>query len=343
MKCISMKALIHFGVAFMTKRGMPKSTARYLAQVIVETEAFRQSTHGLIQFKVIHDALGKDVDPQAKPKVVKNHGAMALLDGNHCLGGITMKTAVDLAARKARQHGIGFVAVRNTTWVGALGIYLIPLARAGFMAEAWAQTNTCKDCAPYGGIDPRFSTNPMAVAFPADPHPMLADFSTATMSMAAAHALEKAGKKTSPARFLDGSGKPSPNPAVLSHGGTLMFGGGEIEGHKFYALSLFIEALTVLAGGSANNPHALSRQSLALMVLDPAAFAGTAYYVKEMKRFIKHVKSSRVRPGCDSIRLPGERGFAAMADCRVHGIPLSSDKLRMLRQIAADNGIEPVG
>lgn len=340
---ISMKALIRFGAAFMTKRGMPESSARYLARVIVETEAFRQSTHGLIQFKAIHEALGKAVDPRAKPKVLKNHGAMALLDGDHCLGGITLKTAVDLAARKARQHGIGFVAARNTTWVGALGIYLIPLARAGFMAEAWAQTSACKDCAPYGGIDPRFSTNPMAVAFPADPHPMLADFATTTMSMAAARALETAGKKTPVARFLDRSGKPGSNPAVLSHDGTLMFGGGEIEGYKFYALSLFIEALTVLAGGSANNPKAPSRQSLALMVLAPSAFAGTAYYTREMKRFIKHVKSSRVRTGFDAIRLPGERGFAALADCRIHGIPLGSDKLRMLRQIAADNGIEPIG
>lgn len=341
MKRISMDALIRFGVAFMTKRGMPKRTARDLAQVIVETEAFRQSTHGIVQYDFIHNLLGQGVDPQAGPKVIKNHGPMALLDGSRCLGLVAMKQAKELAVKKARSQGIGFVAVRNTTWVGALGMHLISLARAGFVAEAWAQTNTCKDCAPYGGIDPRFSTNPLAVAFPANPDPVVADFSTATMSMGAAGALEQAGKKTATARFLDGSGKPTRDPAVLSQGGTLMFGGGDAEGHKFYALSLFIEALTVLAGGSANNPRAPSHQSFALMVLDLSAFAGAGYYAREMKRFIKHVKSARSRPGFQRVRLPGERGFAALKDCRVHGIPLSQDKLRMLQTIAAENGISP--
>ncbi|MFC1461235.1 Ldh family oxidoreductase, partial [Verrucomicrobiota bacterium] len=106
-------------------------------------------------------------------------------------------------------------------------------------------------------------------------------------------------------------------------------------------LSLFNEALTVLAGGSANNPELPGHQSLALMVLDPAAFAGPEYYLKEMKRFMAHVRSSRSRSGSEGIRLPGERGFAALADSRVNGISLDNDKLAMLRKIAADNQIEP--
>jgi LDH2 family malate/lactate/ureidoglycolate dehydrogenase len=79
------------------------------------------------------------------------------------------------------------------------------------------------------------------------------------------------------------------------------------------------------------------------MALDPAAFAGSEYFLKEMRRFLEHLKSSRLRPGFDRIRLPGERGFAALEDCRLHGIPLTDDKLHMLRKIAQDNGIQPVG
>lgn len=342
MKRISMHELIQFGVKFMVKRGVPEDWAWYLSQIIVETEAFRRSTHGVAQYKRINDELGKEIDPQAEPKTVRDHGATALLDGERCFGNLAMKFAKELAVNKAREHGIGFVAVRNTEWVGALGMHLISIAQEGLLAEAWAQMSTCQHCAPYGGVDARLNTNPIAFAFPAEDNPVVADFSTATMSMGAAKALIQQGGKTTTLRFLDNAGNPTDNPSVIGEGGTFMFSGGDVEGYKFYALSLFNEALMVLAGGSANNPEAPAHQSFALMVLDPCAFAGSKYFLKEIKRFIKYIKSSRHRPGFNRVRLPGERGFASLEDCRIHGIPLGEDKLQMLRKIAEDNGIEPI-
>lgn len=339
MKQLSMDHLIQFGVAFMKKRGVPEDRARYVAQLIVETEAFRQSTHGLAQYMVIHRSLGKTVDPKAEPTIVHEYGATALLDSKRCLGNLAMKLAKELAVKKARAYGIGFVAVRNSEWVGALGMHLISIVQQGLLAEAWAQTSTCKDCAPFGGIDPRFSTNPIALAFPTEGNPVVADFSTATMSMSEALELIKKGEKTKTARFLDKTGIPNNNPSVIKNDGTLMFMGGDTEGHKGYALSLFNEALTVLAGGSANNPAAETYQSFALLVIDPAGFAGSDYFLSEMNRFLEYLKSSRLRPGFNEIRLPGERGFKALEYCRTHGIPLDADKLEMLRTIADENGI----
>ena len=342
MKRFSMDELIQFGVTFMMKRGVPQDHASYVARIIVETEAFRQSTHGLVQYQVISDKLGTVIDPKAKPKTVSDRGSTALLDAERCLGNLAMKVAKEQAVKKAREHGVGFVNVRNTEWIGALGMHLASIAQEGLLAQAWAQTSTCEDCAPFGGIDPRFSTNPVALAFPTEGHPVVADFSTATMSIGATRALIQNEQRTSTPRFLDKTGAPSDNASVMDDSGTLMFIGGDVEGYKGYALSLFNEALTALAGGSANNPQAPSHQSFALMVLDPSAFAGSAYFLDEIERFLKHVKSSRLRPGFDEIRLPGERGFEALEDCRAHGIPLDEGKLQMLRKISDDNGIEPL-
>ena len=337
-----MNTLIDFGVQFMTKWGVPESRARYLSQIVVETEAFRRSTHGIVQFRAINTQLDGAADPRADVTVLHDRGAAAHLDGERCLGGLAVKAAKELAVKKAREYGAGFVTVRNTLWLGALGIHLISVARDGFLAQAWAQTTTCKDCAPYGGIDARFSTNPIAVAFPAGDNPVVGDFSTATMSMSAASALIKSGAKTPTPRFIDNEGRPSNDPAAFEHGGTLMFAGGEVDGHKAYILSLFNEALTVLAGGSANNPDAPQYQSFAVHVLDPAAFAGRQYYDNEMSRYVRYLKSSRVRPGCERVRLPGERGFAALTDSRANGLPLDDDKLQMLKEIAEQHGLEPV-
>ncbi len=339
---VSMQTLVDFGVRFLTKWGAPEDRALYLSQSVVEAEAFRQSTHGLAQFEQMNERLGRDIDPQAEPKVVRDSGATVLLDGEGCFGNLTMKLAKELAVRKAGEYGIGFSAVGRTEWVGALGTHLVSIVREGLLAMIWAQTNHYQDCAPYGGIDARLGTNPIAIAFPTEGYPVIADFSTATMSVGAAEALADKGARTPAPRFLDTSGCPSDDPAVVMEGGAMMLSGGDLEGYKFYALSLFNEALTVMAGGNANNPETPPRQSFSLAVLDPSAFAGSGYYLEEMKRFVGHLKSSRARPDLGGVRLPGERGFKALEDARKNGVPLDEGKFRMLEKIAEDNGIEPI-
>ncbi len=48
----------------------------------------------------------------------------------------------------------------------------------------------------------------------------------------------------------------------------------------------------------------------------------------------------RVRAGFKKIRLPGERGFAALKNCKLRGVPPDDNKLQILKEIADDNGIE---
>ena len=335
--------LINFCERVLQKHGVPETNARSLAETIVTAEAFRRTTHGIVQIQSLDGSLGDTLDPKAEPRVVRSGAAAALVDGEGVIGALAMAKARELAMDMAREQGVGFVAVANTSWVGALGIHLLPVAEAGMLAMAWAQTNTCKDCAPVGGVDARFSTNPIALAFPTDGDPVAADFSTATMSMGAAGALKGKGELTETPRFLDKDGNPSRDANVMDDGGSLLFAGGDVDGHKAYGLSLFIEALTVLAGGSANNPEKPMGQTVALLVLDPGFFAGADYYREEMKRFIAHVRSSRVRPGYARVRLPGERGYADIEDARANGVPLDDEKLDMLRRLADKHGIEPVG
>lgn len=336
---VPMPALVEFGVAFMTKAGVPPDKARHVAETVIETEAFRQTTHGLIQYARIHEWLGTTVDPTREPAVVRESDAAAMLDGDRCLPILVMKTACDLAVRKARAGGTAAVSARNCGWIAALGIHTARVARQGFLAQAWAQSSSCLDCAPVGGRDACFSTNPIALAFPSDGDPVVADFSTATMSMAATGELIRHHRTTPVARFLDADGNPTCDPAVVRKGGSLFFAGGDTDGHKGYALSLFNEALTVVAGGSANNPDVPSRQSFGITVIDPAHFAGQEHYTAEMTRFLARVRASRPRPGVDRVRLPGERGFAALANCCRHGVPLDDEKIALLRTIAEARGV----
>jgi L-lactate dehydrogenase len=340
MQRIPLDNLIAFGAEFLRKRGIAPDKAETLSRFVMETEAFRSTTHGLTQLFQMHNLLGKEIDPAREPVVEKDKGAAAVINGEGTLGILCMKTAADLCMRKAREMGVGFAGIHHTSWVGSLGAHLIPVARQGFLVQAWAQSSNCKDCAPVGGLDARFSTNPIAVAFPTAGDPVLADFSTATMSWATVTSMIARKQKPKEARFIDSKGRPSKDPGVFNRGGTIMFSGLDLEGHKFYGLSLFGEALAALMGGSANDFDKPQSQNAALMVLDPDMFGGREYYAREMARFIRHVKSSRVRPGFEAVRLPGERGFAALEEARRKGVPLDKAKLKMLSVIAEKNGLK---
>jgi LDH2 family malate/lactate/ureidoglycolate dehydrogenase len=335
-----MDTLIQFGTEVLTAKGLPRASARDIARGIVETEAFGVTTHGLVQLSHLEGQLGDEIDPKAEPLVVKEHPASVLIDGNRACGQLAMKLARELAAKKARACGVAMAAVRNSYWIGALGIYLLPLAREGLFAQLWAQSSNCKDCAPVGGIDARFSTNPVALAFPTGGDPMLADFSTAAVAMGKVGRMVRLGEKAEEPIFRDAQGNLSDDPAVVRRGGSILFLGGTLLGHKGYALSLWSEALTAMAAGSANNPEAPTRQSFNLTVIDPEAFGGHAYYDAEMARFIAHVKSSRRLPGVDAIRLPGERGSKTLRQAEREGVPVDDATWKTLFALAKKHRLE---
>jgi LDH2 family malate/lactate/ureidoglycolate dehydrogenase len=348
MNNIPFKNLIDFGTRLLVRRGVPPGDAQYIAEVAATAEAMGITTHGLVQLNALDGQIGKGIDPTKQPWTVKDHGAMALIDGDGAIGQIAMRMAGQLGAQKAKQHGVALIGVGNTSWIAALSVYLIPLAKEGFLAQVWCQSSQCQDCAPVGGIDPRLSTNPIALAFPTGGDPVVADFSTAAVSMGRTSRLAKAGQKAPYPIFMDDTGKITDDPTVMvdakgsRKGGSILFWGGESEGHKGYALSLWCEAMTALAGGRTNDPDAPQRQSFCLLVIDPQAFAGREYFEEQIQHLIQWLRTSRLRPGVDRIRLPGERGQESLRQAEKHGVPVDEKVLARLNTLAAKHEIPGV-
>ncbi len=340
MRRIPWEQLVRIGTSLLTAKGTPEATARHISEIAVQTEAYGIPTHGVRIFSYFDRMVGSEIDPKAEPVVVTERGATALIDGNRAFGQLAMKLATEIAMRKAKSEGVAMVAVRDTFWIAGLAVYMIPLAEAGFLAQLWVQHSSGKDCAPFGGIESRFSTNPVAFAFPTGNLPMISDFSTSVIAMGKVADWIRKGEKADDELFLDSDGNLTNDPAVMREGGTMLFEGGAKRGYKGFAMSLWSEALTAVAGGRTNNPDNPSRQSFNLTLIDPEAFAGSDAYRAEMKRFIPRVKSSRLRPGFTEIRLPGERGLKALAEAREKGVPLDDGTIEKLNELAKKNGVE---
>ena len=362
-RSVSMEKLINFGKSYLISKGADEADASYITGVIVTIEAMGVHTHGLTMFPYFESLIPEELNPKAKPEIVKEKGASALIDAKSGFAQLAMKLARETAVKKAKEQGIAMIAVKNALWMGAVGVYLIPLALQGYFAQIWAQTSTCTDCAPYGGIEGTFSTNPVGFAFPIKPPYakkiidtleelsanikddvpiVVSDFSTASMSMGKANTLISEGLKASEEVFLDSRGRLTNDPAVIKEGGTLLFFGGKNYGYKGYGMSLWCEALTAMGGGSANNPESKTRQSINLTVIDPEAFEGTDYYYKEIERFKNRVKMSKLRPRFKEIRFPGERGLKQLKLSQEKGVEVNSELLSKLNGIASKYGMEEI-
>jgi L-lactate dehydrogenase len=337
---IQREKLVDFGVRLLKAKGVPDASARYIADFVVQTEAFGVKTHGVTFFTYADQQIPGELNPTAEPILVREKGATALIDGNNGFSQLAMRMAESIAVKKAKKHGMAMIAVRNCFWLGALGPYLISPARQGFFAQLLAQTSTCKDCAPFGGIDPRFSTNPIAMAFPTGSDPMLSDFSTTMMAMGKVNQMIRNGEKTPEPAFMTKDGVLSNDPRVVQDGGTILFLGGAYYGYRGYSLSLWTEALTAIAGGDSNNPQAKTRQCFTFTVIDPDAFAGNEYYLREIGRFLAFMRTSRPVPSSPGIRLPGEREFSLLRESATQGIPLEPFIVDKLNEVAVKNGIE---
>jgi LDH2 family malate/lactate/ureidoglycolate dehydrogenase len=340
MKRISIAELESFGARFLVKRGVAADDAAYMAHIAAWTEAFMQTTHGIEQLMVLHKKIGLSAYPDVKLVLVRESAATAAYTGHNCIGQLAMRQAIDVAVAKADKCGTSTVTVANTEWVAALAVYLVPLARQGYVSMLWVESDRGHSCAPLGGLDAMFSTNPIAMAIPTEGDPIVADFSTTTMSNGAAKVMRDKGQVCEVPRFLDKEGNASKDPAVMKAGGTQMFMGAEADGHKGYALSIFNEALSFMGGFDRLGDKSPWFQSFAVMVIDPDAFAGRDNLRLRMQEFAARLKTSRPRPGCDKIRMPGEAGFRRLADSRKNGIPLPADKMEMLMAIAKENGVE---
>jgi L-lactate dehydrogenase len=339
---VSFDGLVDFGTRLLVGKGVGEEDARYMAEIAATAEACGIHTHGVTVFGYFDRTIGEGIDVAATPQVVRERGATALIDAKRSFAQMAMRLASDLAHRKAREHGIAMIGVRNTSWMGALSTYLLPLVTEGLFAQLWAQSCACKDSAPYGGTEPRFSTNPLALAFPTAEGAMIADFSTSAFSMGKVGVMIREGRRSAEPAFFGPDGKLTDDPSVMRDGGAMLLMGGLMNGYKGYALALWCEALTAMAGGSCNNPELEQRQCFNLTVIDPEAFEGMDYYRTEMARYVGHIKSSRRMEGVTEIRLPGERMFDRLAASKADGVDLPESLLKTLNDVAERNNLEPI-
>ncbi len=348
MPTVTADALRRIGYAFFEALGCRPDDARTIADHLVQSNLYGHDSHGVIQTAMYARAVRAEqrVDPRAVPEVVREHPCTAVVDAHHGFGQVGATFATDLLIQKAQQFGVASVSLRNTSHIGRASAYPLMVTEAGMIGLIFVNAGRMGfQVAPFGGIDGRLGTNPLAFAAPrrADA-PIFVDMSSSTVADGKIYLAANQGKPVPEGWFVDSDGNPSTNPheyfgeprgAVLPLGGTL--------GHKGFALSMMMEICGggMSGQGMSQGDMRVSSNGVHMTAYDIAQFGDVEFFYDEVESLARHVKSSRTAPGVDEILLPGEPEYRTERERAQAGIPIDDTTWEKLCADARHIGLDP--
>lgn len=348
MPTITADALRRIGYAFFETLGCRPRDARIVADHLVQSNLYGHDSHGVIQMSMYARAVQEEkrVDPRAVPEVVREHACTAVVDANHGYGQVGATFATEILIEKARQYGVASVALCNTSHIGRVAAYPLMVAQAGLIGMIFVNAGRMGfQVAPFGGIDGRLGTNPLAFAAPrrSDP-PILVDMTSSTVADSKIFLAANKGISLPEGWIVDVHGNPSTNPldyfgeprgAVLPLGGPL--------GHKGFALSLMMEICGGgLSGqGMSQGDMRVSSNGVSMTAYDIGQFTEPDVFYAEVEALVGHVKSSRTAVSVDEILIPGEPEFRAERERKQAGIPIDDTTWEKICASAREIGLDP--
>lgn len=316
------------------RAGIDFKIAHVMAEVLVEADLLGFDTHGL-QFVPAYLSAIEDGQTRTsgEPEILRDEGAALVIDGRFLPGQWVARYALDTALERITNHPTVTVSICRSQNISCLATYAKRAADKGVMAILAASAPGNAVVAPHGGREPRLSTNPLAMGIPTTTTPILIDTSTASVTNRYVERTRRAGVRLPEPWLVDAEGKLSDDPEALytDPPGAILPAGGELQGHKGFALSILIEVLTSgLAGAGRSTPELAGGNHVFLQLLDPDAFGGGAAFKRETGFLAEYCRETTPINPDQPVRMPGDRAHARWADQLVNGVTLQSEILHRM-------------
>jgi uncharacterized oxidoreductase len=282
---------MRFARDVVERMGARAEDAERVAELLVRAEVGRNPGHGLRRLQQYANGWRKGtIVPSEQARIVRDEGSTLTLDGRHALGQVVCTLAADLAARRALEHGVAAVAVRQSGHSGRLADYADRACGHGaavllFVNDSGAEQGV----APPGAREARLSTNPLAAGVPrARPPHLVIDLSTSVAAHGKVRVLEDAGQPVPQAWMRDGLMQP-------------------LGGVKGFALGLLVEALAgvVSGAGAVSATPGPDDQGVFMLAFDPARFGSVADMQQRLEAMLAYVLGVPLEAGADPLRAPG--------------------------------------
>jgi L-2-hydroxycarboxylate dehydrogenase (NAD+) len=337
--------------------GVPEADAEISAEVLITSDLRGIDSHGIGRLKYYYDRIRRGQHQTVTEiEIVQESETTALLDGHHGTGHAIAHQAMRLAMDKARQVGMGAVAVRNSTHFGIAGYYALMAAREGMIGLT--VTNARPSIAPTFSTDPMLGTNPIAFAAPSDmDYPFCLDMATSICQRGKVELANRAEKPVPEGWVIDAEGNPMTDaPAILEGLGKataalLPLGGAgeELAGYKGYGLATMVEILSAaLSGGvfmkdllgfaedGSPKPYRVGHFFLAI---DIEHILPLPVFKRITGDIMRALQDARKAPGQERIYAAGEKEHEQIQQRQELGIPINPNLRRELQMMRDELGI----
>jgi LDH2 family malate/lactate/ureidoglycolate dehydrogenase len=309
-----------------TAIGIPADEAAVCADVLITSDKRGIDSHGIGRFKRIYiDRINDGIlNTKTDFEVLKEGPTTAVVDGHNGMGMVIGKRSMQMAIDKAKEYGLGMVAVRNTTHYGIAGYYSLMAIENGMIGITG--TNARPSIAPTFGVENMLGTNPLTIGFPTDEDfPFVLDCATSVTQRGKIETYSRLGKDLPPGWVIGQDGKTKTNStevlkeliagtAALTPLGGI---GEETGGYKGYGYATVVEVLSAalqdgkylkdLLGYDKDGnkiPYPLGHFFIAI---DPEAFLGLDTFKRVAGDIMRKLRASKKMPGEERIYTAGEK------------------------------------
>lgn len=311
----------------LVEAGLPAPVAAVEAWAMAEADLLGVPSHGVRMLpgllRAIQDGF---VTPAPQVRLLRDHAATCVLDGDNGPGRFVSSQAMDQAVERARRFGIGACAAVRTSHWGRAHAYAYRAAQAGLIGIC--ATNALAGMLAWNSSRPLLGNNPLAISVPraGGRPPVVLDLAMSQAAVGKIATYRREGQPVPLGWGLDAAGQPSDDPAAILAAGKFL----PMGGSKGAALSFMLELLTgALAGGllcyelAGAEAGFLDVGSAKLfLALDPAAFAGPGLFSQRVEDLIDYIHAAE--PGREFL-YPGERGWQAREENLARGVPLHQE------------------
>jgi L-2-hydroxycarboxylate dehydrogenase (NAD+) len=354
-KVYPIATLQKFTKEVFTHIGCSKEHTDLATEVLLRADLRGIDSHGIARLSgYIRLWEAKRINAKPSINIVHETPSTAVVDGDGGLGLVVAPFAMEIAIKKAKEVGTGWVAVKNSNHFGIAGYHAMMALQHDMIGMA--MTNASPLVAPTFSVERLLGTNPIAVAIPADKQPpYVADFATTTAANGKLEILQRKNKDAPLGWIQDKNGNPSSNAHELKEGGALIPLGSDREhgSHKGYCLGSWVDIFSAVLSGANYGPWVPPFVSFLAPPADPVgegighffgamrvdAFRPAHEFKQHMDKWIERFRSAKTVEGEERVLIPGDPEREISEQRIKNGIPVNQKVEEDLKELAARFGI----
>jgi uncharacterized oxidoreductase len=351
MVIVSADRLKKIAYTVYTAAGCTDEEATLMSTYLVDANLKGHPSHGAGVYipSYTDRIIAGSIIPGSQPEIVNETSSTALVDGKKGVGQLNATKSMEIAIRKAKEHGVGIVSIFNCNHIGRMSDYAAMALKHDMIGFIIANVGG-SSVAPHGGAKGVFGTNPMCYALPAgEEDPIIVDFATSVFAGGKASVAIAKGEQMPEGVLLDHQGYPTTDPFSYwapkgkPRGPLLPFGG--IVGYKGYGLCLVADILGGALSGSGCASKARSNGTF-MMAVDISKFRPVEEFKADVDQVIRECKAIPPRPGYvglngeTTVLVPGEPERIAEEKNKVIGLEIPDPQWERIHETAKKVGAD---